>query len=199
MRPLFALLTVWAIGVLPDTGGATTFALDKQNTEVRFTWDHLGLSRQGGRAGDVTGTLEFDPSKPEAASVSVEIKAATLSTGVPALDTLLTKGRDYFDTAQFPAITFKSTAVHMTGDNTADVSGTLSINGIAKPASLAVHWNYLGPNPLAAVNPTYQNQTVAGFSARTQILRSDWDMSRMVPLVSDEIRISIEAEWRAEP
>ncbi len=199
MRLPLALLTACAIGVVPAAARATMFTLDKQHADVRFTWDHLGLSRQSGRAGDVTGTLDLDPAQPEAASVSIEIKAASLQTGVPALDTLLTKGKDYFDTAQFPVITFKSSAVHLTGDKTADVSGMLTINGISKPATLAVHWNYLGPHPLASVNPTYQNQTVAGFSARTQILRSDWEMSRMVPLVSDEIRISVEAEWRAEP
>ena len=89
--------------------------------------------------------------------------------------------------------------MHLTGDKTADVTGTLSINGIEKPATLAVHWNYLGPHPLAASNPMFQNQTLAGFSARTQILRSEWGLARMIPLVSDEIRIAIESEWRAEP
>lgn len=199
MRFPLVQLATGAMAMLATSAGATTFTLDKQHADVRFTWDHLGLSRQSGRAGNVSGTLDFEPEKPEAASLAIEIKAASLQTGIPALDTLLTKGKDYFDSAQFPAITFKSTAVHLTGDKTADVVGTLSINGIAKPATLAVHLNYLGPHPLASVNPTFQNQTVAGFSARTQILRSDWEILRMVPLVSDEIRISIETEWRAEP
>lgn len=200
MRRLLVLLPVLsAVQLAGEPAGATTFVLDKQHTEVRFTWDHLGVSRQSGRASDVSGTLDLDPANPEAASVAIEIKAASLQTGVAKLDSLLTTGKDYFDTAQFPAITFKSSSVHMTGDKSADVSGQLTMNGISKPVSLAVHWNYLGPHPLAASNPTFQAMTLAGFSARTQILRSDWEISRMAPLISDEIRISIETEWRAEP
>jgi len=197
MRVLIAMMVWWGVAAAPAC--AATYALDKQHTEVRFTWDHLGVSRQSGRAGDVAGKLEFDPEHPEAARVAIEIKVASISTGVAALDTVLTKGHDYFDGAAHPAITFTSTAVHVTGDKTADVTGMLAINGIEKPATLAVHMNYLGPHPLGGSNPTFQNQTVAGFSARTQILRSDWELTRMIPLVSDEIRITIEMEWRAEP
>lgn len=178
----------------PPSASADTFAFDKAHTEVRFSWDHLGLSRQAGRFTEVSGTLTFDPAQPEAASVAVEIKVASLITGVPALDALLTKTKDYFDAAANPVISFKSRDVHSTGDKTADVTGDLTINGIAKPATLAVHWNYLGPHPLGDINPTFKDLTVAGFSARTQILRSDWGVSRTIPLVSDEIRISIEAE-----
>ena len=196
MRVVLASLLFVTLG---SAANADAFTFDKQHTEVRFSWDHLGLSRQSGRFTDVSGSLSFDPGKPEVSAVSVEIKLASLSTGVPALDTQLLKTRDYFDAIAHPVITFTSRDIHMTGDKTADVAGELTINGVTKPATLAVHWNYLGPHPLAAINPTFSGQTVAGFSARTNILRSDWEISRTIPLVSDEIRIQVETELLRSP
>jgi polyisoprenoid-binding protein YceI len=192
MRHIWIALAYWIV----STTGATAdvFTLDRQHTEVRFSWDHLGLSRQSGRFTDVTGTVQFDAEKPETSTVNVSIALASLMTGVPALDSHLLKTREYFDVAANPAILFKSSGVRQTGDKTAELIGDLTINGITKPVTMAVVWNYLGDHPLAVVNPTYAGKTVAGFSARTHILRSDWGLTRTIPLVSDEIRISIEAE-----
>lgn len=178
---------------------AGTFTIDKQHTEVRFSWDHLGLSRQSAKFTDVTGTVSFDPEKPDASTVDVQIKLASLVTGVAALDTQLVKTKDYFDAAANPLITFKSTDVRSTGEKTAELTGDLTINGVTKPVTLAVVWNFLGPHPLGAINPTYKDLMAAGFSARTQILRSEWGLTRTIPLVSDEIRIAIETEMHKVP
>lgn len=191
------IVGVLVLATLPAS--AQSFVFDKQHTEVRFSWDHLGLSRQSGKFTDVSAQIAFDPEQPGAASVSVTIAVASLQTGVAALDTQLVKTKDYFDTASYPAITFKSTSVHMTGDKTGELTGDLTINGVTKPVTLAVVWNFIGPHPLGAINPTYADKTAAGFSARTQILRSDWGLTRTIPLVSDEIRISIEAELQRAP
>jgi polyisoprenoid-binding protein YceI len=55
-------------------------------------------------------------------------------------------------------------------------------------------WNFSGEHPLAKVNPNYRDVYVTGFSASAVLRRSDWDLSLAVPLVSDEIRLSIETE-----
>jgi polyisoprenoid-binding protein YceI len=184
---------------LAGSAQAETFTLDKQHTEVRFSWDHLGLSRQSGRFLEPAGTISFDRDKPEATTIDVSVPIATLTTGVPALDALLVKSKDYFDAAGFPAATFKSTGFRMTGDKSAEVVGDLTINGVTKPVTFAVVLNFLGPHPMGSINPLFQDRLAAGFSARTQILRSEWGLTRMVPLVSDEIRLSIEAEMQKAP
>jgi polyisoprenoid-binding protein YceI len=178
---------------------ADTFTLDPQHTEVRFSWDHLGLSRQSGKFTDLSGTVQFDPDKPETSSVDVTIKVASLMTGVPALDAHLVKSKEFFDTSANPTITFKSTGVRATGDKTAELIGDLTINGVSQPVTLGVVWNFLGEHPLAKLNPTFQGVTAAGFSARTQVLRSAWGITRSAPLVSDEIKIAIEAEMKKVP
>ncbi len=190
----FALsLAAWAMS---SPARADQFALDPEHTEVRFTWDHLGMSRQGGRFVDVTGQLDFDETRPDASKVSVIIKVASIWTGVGALDSQLIKSREFFDAAKFPTITFSSTSVRQTSAKTADVIGDLTINGMARPVVLNVTWNYAGAHPMAKINPAFSDQYVAGFSAQTQIRRSDWGLTRTVPFVSDEIQISIETELR---
>ncbi len=192
-------ITLAYLTAVAAPAAADTFTLDRQHTEVRFSWDHLGLSRQSGRFTDVSGTLQFDPERPDQSTVDVTIPMVGLMTGVPALDQQLLKTKDYFDVAGHPVITFKSGSVRQTGDKTAELIGDLTMNGITKPVTLAVVWNFMGEHPLSAVNPTFAGKTVAGFSARTHLLRSDWGMTRIIPLISDEIRISIETELIKTP
>lgn len=198
---MFTTVAVPALTVcgLATTVAADSYTFDRAHTEVRASWDHLGMSRQSARFTEVAGKLRFDPEKPEESAAEVTIKVASVQTGVQALDNHLVKTKDYFDAAAHPAMTFRSQSVKVTGDKTAEMVGELTINGITKPVTLAVVWNYLGPHPLGSVNPTLKDVVAAGFSARTQILRSEWGIVRTIPLVSDEIRISIEAELQKDP
>jgi polyisoprenoid-binding protein YceI len=177
---------------LPARGD--TWVFDPQNTEVRFSWDHLGLSRQSGRFLEVDGRLEFTPTDPGAGAIDVRIRAASVTTGVKEYDANL-KSVDFFDAAQHPEITFKSTGLRHIGANTAEVTGDLTILSVTRPVTLRVAWNYTGEHPLALVNPTYKGKWVSGFSATTTIQRSEWGLKRGVPLISDDIHIGIEAEF----
>ena len=173
---------------------ADTYALDPQHTEVRFTWDHLGMSRQGGRFTAVEGKVTFDPANPATSTVDVTIPIKSLATGVKKLDEGLLATKDFFDVKAFPSITFKSTAVRMKTDKAGEVDGDLAINGVTKPVVLDVVWNFSGEHPLQTINPVYAGAYASGFSATTQIRRSDWGITRTIPFVSDELRITIETE-----
>jgi polyisoprenoid-binding protein YceI len=187
-------LALFAGLAVPASAAPETYTFDKDHTEIRFSWDHLGLSRQSGRFESVSGEVVFDPEKPEASRVDVRIPLKSLSTGVAALDDALLKTPDYLNATQHPEITFKSSGVVMTTARTANVSGELTFNGVTRPATLSVVWNFSGEHPLSKVNPTYAGVYASGFSARTQILRSEFGITRSIPLVSDEIRITIETE-----
>lgn len=193
-RMLLGALAIFAGMTAAASVRADTYRIDKDHTEVRFSWDHLGMSRQSGRFLDVSGRIAFDPDTPEASAVDVRIGLKSLMTGVPALDDQLLKTTDFFDAERHPAILFKSTRVELTTAKTANVVGELTINGITKPVVLSVVWNFTGEHPLSGINPVYKGVYASGFSAKAQILRSDWGITRTIPLVSDEIRIAIEAE-----
>lgn len=188
-----ALAVVLGLCLAAAPALAATYEIDSDHTEVRFSWDHLGMSRQSGRFTKVSGSVEFDPAEPEASRVQVSIKAASLLTGIDPLDKQL-RSADYFDIARYPVITFVSTAVRSVTDRTGEVTGDLSMMGITKPVTLRVVWNFAGEYPLAAISPNFQGKMAAGFSATTTIKRSEWGLDRSVPLISDEIRITIETE-----
>jgi polyisoprenoid-binding protein YceI len=188
------------IGVLLILGGAVPparadlWVIDKSASEVRFTYGHFGLSHQGGRFRDISGRLEFTPTDPESGRVEVAIKASSISTGEPKLDALL-KSPDFFDAARNPVLTFTSGEVLRTGEKTGKVTGELTMLGVTQPVVLDVVWNFTGEYPLSSINPIYQGKWVSGFSAKTTIERSAWGMKRGIPLLSDEVEITIEAEF----
>ena len=197
MSPVHRWALSWlgllALAMSPAPSHADTWVFDKQHTEIRFSWDHLGLSRKSGRFLDMDGTLEFSPTEPDAGQIEVGIRTASVATGVRELDDHL-KSADFFAATANPRITFKSTGVTKTGDRTGEVNGNLTIAGITKPVTLDVTWNFTGEYPLSSINAAYQGKWVSGFSAKTIIARSDFGLKRGIPLISDEIQISIEAE-----
>jgi polyisoprenoid-binding protein YceI len=172
---------------------AETYVIDKTATYVGFSWNHLGLTRQQGRFNDISGTVNFDPARPEDGTVDVTINTGSVQTGVDALDKHL-RTSDFFDSANHRSMTFKSNGAQKTGEKTGLVTGELTILGIAKPVVLDVTWVFTGEHPLGAINAAFKGKTVSAFSARALIKRSDWGMSRAAPLMSDEIEIAIESE-----
>jgi len=172
---------------------AAPYTFAKEYTSVRFSWSHLGLSRQSARVMDISGTVEFDPADPEASRVDVLMNTSSLSSGVRAFDDLLKSG-EYFDAQRFPTIRFRSTGARKMSDRTGELTGDLTVMGVTKPVTLYVVWNFTGEHPLATVNPNYKDVFVSGFSATGVLRRSDWGLSRAVPLVSDEIELTIETE-----
>ena len=198
MSHVFARLAAAIIGLAvlslaPATAEPQTYVLDKHYTNVTFAWNHLGLSRQSARILDLEGTLVFDPEKPESSTIEVTLKPQSIITGVGEFDRQL-KGPDYFDVGRFPTIVFRGREVTRTGEKTGLLAGDLIIRGITRPVALSVTMNFLGEHPLGPLNATYLDKFVAGFSARAKINRSEWELKRGTPLVSDEVEISIEAE-----
>jgi len=191
---LVVLGTGLGLAVSPAAALADTWRIDKAHGEVRFSYTHLGLSRQSGRFTDVDATLEFSPTEPERGTVEARIRVASVLTGVKELDDVL-KRPDFFDAASYPYITFKSTGVKATGERVGELQGDLTIMGVTRPVTMQVTWNFTGAHPLASINPAYTGQWASGFSAKTTIQRSEWGIKRVVPLVSDEIEIGIEIEF----
>ena len=139
--------------------------------------------------------MVFDRENLANSTVEVAIKTASVDTGVPALDDHL-KGADFFNVETNPEITFKSTAVKQSGVNRGVVTGDLTINGVTKPVDLDVTLNFEGDHPLAPFIESYAGAPYVAFSARTEILRSDFGVAYAAPLTSDRIEIVIETEMR---
>ena len=194
------VLGAWsALAMLAFPAGASAeeiYKSDQGHTEIIFGWSHAGVSLQHGEFTKADGTLSLDPANIENSSISVEIAADSISTGVAALDTHL-KSADFFDTEKFPTISFKSTAIKMTGDKTADVTGDLTIHGVTKPTTLKVTLTHRGAHPVAKFVSYYEGSWIA-FSAQTEINHLEFGVGSYPAGPTDKITVQISTEMRLQ-
>jgi polyisoprenoid-binding protein YceI len=195
--------TAVAQGAAQTEPRAGAYKLDKAHASLLFRVDHLGFSKYTARFRRFDADLQFDPAKPAAMSVTATIDPTSLETDFPdpaKLDfNAQLRGSEWLDTARFPAITFRSTAVELTGANTALVKGELGLHGATRPMTLDVTFNggYAG-HPM-------DPQSRIGFSARGVLKRSEFGMAYGIPApgskigVSDAVEVLIEAEFNGPP
>lgn len=164
------------------------YTIDTSHAQIVFAYDHLGFSTTTGMFGDISGTIVFDAEDPAASSVEATFPVASLLTGF--------QGRDeHFQSPDFfgaegaaPEVTFVSTGIEVTGDDTALITGDLTLNGVTNEVVLDTVLNQQGTHPM-------EQKPWLGFDATTTLTRSEWNLGMFAPAVSDEveIRISIEA------
>jgi polyisoprenoid-binding protein YceI len=181
-----------AIAALLILGSSTALAADRYtfeptHSQINFSYTHLGLSTQTQQLRTVSGELLLDTEDMSKSSVSVTIDMNSIDTGVAKFDEHI-KSVDFFDTAQFPEATFKSTEVAKAGENQLKVTGDLTLHGVTRPVVLDVKVNKIGEHPMA-------KKPAAGFNATTTVLRSDFGLGGYVPAVGDEVKISIASEF----
>jgi polyisoprenoid-binding protein YceI len=174
---------------------AGAYTIDKAHTSVTFRVSHLGFSRYTARFGKVDGKLKFDPATPAAMALEATIDPQSLELNAPPAgfhDQLM--GKSFFEADKYPAITFRSTKVAVTGPNTAKVTGDFTLHGITKPVTLDVTYN--GGWPANAMDGAR-----IGFSGHGSFKRSAFGMGFGVPAagsnlgVGDDVEVMIETEF----
>ena len=174
---------------------AETYRFSPGHSEIRFSWDHAGVSIQSGEFLEFSGRLEMDLEKPSESVIEVTINPESLHTGVSRLDYEL-KGKTYFDTRAHPEITFKSTSVTRTGKSWAEVTGDLTMKGVTKPVTLNVELVHEGEHPYGPIFPSSYSGHWLGFRASGALNRSDFGMGKYTPVTSDRIQIDISVEMK---
>lgn len=164
---------------------AAAYEFDSRRTEVRFIYK-MAYSTQRGRFTKVSGSIEYEESKPERSKIRAAIASASLTTGEALVDNEL-KGAKFFNTAASPTIVFKSIAVQPVSATAANVSGEITINGITKPVTLKAN---LEPHDDPALK---YDAGARKFVATTRIKRSAFNMTDYQSMVDDDIDIEIDA------
>lgn len=185
MKRLLAYLLFLLFPLTFSAYAADKYILDPTHSYVMWHINHLGFSTQTGKW-MVDGTLLLDEKTPTKSKVDVTIQMANIVTGVPKLDEHLSGG-DFFDVKKYPTATFVSDKVTVTGKDKALVHGMLTIRGVSKPVILKVTLDKLGVNPI-------DNKMSAGFAATTEIKRSDFGMTSLLPWLGDDVKIDIGVE-----
>lgn len=167
------------------------YTLDPTHANVIFSLSHLGFSTYYGRFNDISGSLDFNDADPEASRLFISIEANSVDTNNATLEAML-KAENMFNAEAHPSITFVSTAIETTGENTGIVTGDLTIAGTTMPLSLTVTFVGSGTNPVSGTK-------TVGFNATGTLVRSAFGLKEWLPIVGDDVTLQIEAEFNPTP
>lgn len=162
------------------------YKLDPSHSQILFSYNHLGFSTTYGMFSGFEGEIQFDAENPAGSSVAVSFPVKTMLTGwQERFDHFMTA--DFFDATDDEMVTFTSTAIEVTGEKTAKITGDLTLNGVTKPVVLDAVMTQSGEHPMAKA-------PWVGFTATTTVLRTDFNLGQFAPYVGDEVAINISIE-----
>jgi len=187
-------LAALAIAALPlaASAAAENFTLDPFHTHPNFAVEHWGLSMMHGQLGKTTGKFTLDRAA-KTGAVELAIETASLYTGDnekagrPRSRDEHLRQADFFNVAEFPRVTFKSTKVVFGGDLPSAVEGNLTLLGVTKPVTLTFERFKCGQNP-------FSKKDRCGGNAVGKIKRSDFGLKTALPAVGDEVLLNISFE-----
>ena len=162
-----------------------TYTIEGTHTFPRFEYSHFGYSTQLSRFDKTTGSITLDKAA-RTGAVDVTIDATSVNTGYPLFNQHI-QGEDFFDTAKYPTITYKSTKVNFDGDKPATIEGNLTVKGITKPVTLTVTSFHCMPHPML-------KKDACGANATATIKRSEFNAGKYAPYVGDDVKLTIAVE-----
>jgi polyisoprenoid-binding protein YceI len=171
---------------------AGAYRLDPRHATVLFRIRHMDLAWFTARFDTEAATLDLDPADLSRSRLTASVDATSVNTGVLNRDNEGAFDRQIANAlgaAQAPQITFTSTSIERTGQNTARVTGDLAMNGQSHPATLEVTFDG------AAIDPLRGGNQVLGFSAHGEIDRVQWGVNEWASFTGDAVQIVIEAEF----
>lgn len=182
---MFATALTMGLGATAATA-AEKFVLDASHSQVVFNYNHLGFSNTYGMFSGFEGEIMFDEANPAASSVMVSMPVMSMFTGWEQREGHFMSD-DFFGAAEGDLVTFTSTSIEVTGDDTALITGDLSMNDVTKSVVLDAKLNKVGDHPMAG-------KPWMGFDATTTLMRSDFNVGAFAPAVSDEVQVTISVE-----
>jgi polyisoprenoid-binding protein YceI len=165
------------------------YDIDGTHSRLGFVARHAMITKVRGSFAEFSGSFDLDASNWAMSTAQVTIQVASINTGNEQRDGHL-RTNDFFDAPNHPLITFTSTRIEQTADDSFAVTGDLTIKGTTRPVT--VDFSYAG----SAVDP-YGNIRV-GFEGSTTVNRSDFGITFNAPLntggvlVSDKITLELD-------
>jgi polyisoprenoid-binding protein YceI len=175
---------------------AETYKVDPIHSFPHFGIDHFGVSTIWGRFEKMNGTFTIDRTAKKGA-VELTIETATVTTGDsdkgsrPRSRDDHLRQADFFNTAEFPRMTYKSTNVKFNGDAPSEIEGQLTLLGVAKPVTIKIDRWICKDHPMS-------KKPMCGGDASGSFKRTDFGMKYGVPALGDEIRLKINFEGYKE-
>lgn len=173
-----------------NTTTATEWTIDPAHTTVGFRVRHLMITNVHGVFEKVEGTVRVDPARPSDARIEVTIPVASIYTREPQRDAHL-RSADFFDAANHPTMTFRSTRAQRGAGGALEITGDLTLRGTTRPITLTVQES-------TSEQRDFQGARRIGASATGALRRSDFGMTfnKIVDAggigIGDEVAITID-------
>jgi len=187
----FATAAMLAVTAAATHAQVKEFKIDPAHSEADFSIKHMAVSTVHGSFHAVSGTLLFDAANLAKSSVTATIDVNSVDTGVAARDGHL-KSPDFFDTAQFPTMTFKSTSVSKVSGGYA-ITGDLTMHGVTK--AVVLNLEAPGKEEVDAKGKAHR-----GFTATTTLNRRDFGLKwgGALPsgdaMLGDDIKVELDID-----
>jgi polyisoprenoid-binding protein YceI len=194
MKPIILLALLVPAGTMLASQASTPatpsnrWSADPPHSAVAFRVRHLGITWVNGTFGQWTADLNYDPSHPEAATVTARIQTASVSTGNDRRDNDLRQ--NFLAADSFPEIMFVSKRVEKIAPDKLRISGDLTMRGVTHPVVLDAD--------VGGVLATPRGRRTA-FSATTILKRQDYGITlnrfmEGAQVVGDDVRVTIDIE-----
>jgi polyisoprenoid-binding protein YceI len=164
---------------------AQTYNIDPNHTHPSFEADHMGISIWRGLFTKTTGQVSLDRIA-KTGSVDITIDANSIDFGHAKMSEHA-KGKDLFNVAQFPTVTYKSKSITFDGDKPVAIEGEMTMLGVTKPLTLTI-------NKFKCIQHPMLKREVCGADASAQFKRTDFGLNYGVPLFSPEVKLAIQVE-----
>lgn len=174
-----------------------TYTNDRTHTSVVFKISHFGFSTYTAmfdRAG-IAATVELNAENVADSTLTVDMSEAALATAHPiefdprGIDFDAEIASDMFLDSEEKPISFTSTSIELTGENTAEIKGDLTLNGVTLPVTLDTTLNNaIESHPMAGI-------AAFGISAKAVIDRTQFGVDALAGPVGADVTVEIEAEF----
>lgn len=179
------LISIAAVLLTLPAYAADDYTVDPRHTWPVFEVNHLGFSTQRGRFNSSSGKITLDTAAKKG-SVELVIETASLDMGFDKWDEHM-KSDEFFNVAQFPTMRFVSDKLLFDGDKVVGAEGSFTLLGVTRPLTLTVNNFRCAPHPML-------KKPACGADITATLKRSEFGMTKFVPAVSDEVKISVPVE-----
>jgi polyisoprenoid-binding protein YceI len=178
------------------TATLPAWAIDPHHSAVEFAIKHMMIATVTGRVHGLEGVLHLDPQAPGLARIEARAPTAGIDTGVKFRDDHL-RSADFFDAANHPTLDFRSTRLTLTGPDTAEVVGELTLRGTTREVPFQVTFDGQGKDG--------EGRERVAFTAEARIRRQDWGLTWNQTLeaggmlVGDQVKLTIRINAIRQP
>jgi polyisoprenoid-binding protein YceI len=186
-------LFVWTLaatlpGLRHASAATVDYAFDQNNAAIRFVTRIAGALRPTGNFQRFQGNVAIDYANLGSTAITVQIDAASINMPLPGATSRL-RSPDYFDTLNYPRISFQSTRVVVGTTGTVSIEGDMTLRNVVRPEIFTA----------MLMHETRDGQPIVHFEAMGHIKRSDFGMTAGRYFISDDIALAIQMDVPQAP